>query len=106
MYLRLRDLVVTGILDGRFPEGTLLPSVRALAAREGVNPLTVAKAYGQFLAEDLVAVRRGVGMEVLPGAVARLRVRERDRFLRDEWPVLRARLALLGIAPEELLADG
>lgn len=102
VYLRLHDLVVACILDGRFAEGTLLPSVRALAAQEGVNPLTVAKAYQQFLAWGLVEVRRGVGMEVLPGAAARLRERERDRFLREEWPALRARMALLNLSPHDL----
>lgn len=100
---RLRDEIAAAILAGRHPEGTLLPSVRAMAAREGANPLTVAKAYHYFQEEGLVAVRRGIGLEVLPGAVSRLRERERRRFLSEEWPGLAKRLALLDLRLEDLV---
>ena len=55
-----------------------LPSVRALAADEVANPLTVAKAYQGLQTEGLVIVRRGVGLFVAPGARARLRTSERE----------------------------
>jgi GntR family transcriptional regulator len=95
VYLRLRDEICTGILDGRYAEGTMLPSVRAFAAEQGANPLTVAKAYQQFQDEGLVTVQRGIGMFVSPGAVGNLR-------LRDEWPVLAARMRLLGLTMADL----
>ena len=47
-------------------DGDPLPSVRALAAEEQANPLTVAKAYQGFQDEGLIVVRRGVGMFVAP----------------------------------------
>lgn len=97
VYLKLRDQIAAAIIEGRYPEGAMLPSVRALAAEEGANPLTVAKAYQQFQNDGLVEVQRGVGMYVVKGAADRLRSRERERFLRDEWPELRARIDRLGI---------
>lgn len=103
VYLKLRDMIAAAILDGRYPEGAMLPSVRTLAAQEGANPLTVAKAYQQFQADGLVAVQRGVGMYVVPGAAARLRDSERDAFLAEEWPALRDRILRLGIDPAALL---
>ena len=103
VYLKLRDMIAAAIIEGRYPEGAMLPSVRTLAAQEGANPLTVAKAYQQFQADGLVAVQRGVGMYVIDGAAARLRARERDMFLAEEWPALRDRIARLGIDPAELL---
>lgn len=103
VYLKLRDLIAAAIIDGRFAEGAMLPSVRSLAAREGANPLTVAKAYQQFQADGLVAVQRGVGMYVTPGAAARLRESERAAFLAEEWPALQARLRRLGLDPRALL---
>ena len=106
VYLKLRDLVAAAIMDGTFAEGDRLPSVRALAAEQGANPLTVAKAYQQFQIDGLVIVQRGVGMLVAPGAAERLRSSERARFLRDEWPGLRARLDRLGIALAELAPGG
>ena len=103
VYMKLRDLIAAAIIDGSYAEGAMLPSVRTLAAQEQANPLTVAKAYQQFQADGLVAVQRGVGMYVTPGAAARLRERERDAFLTTEWPAIRERLALLGIAAADLL---
>lgn len=32
VYLKLRDLIAAAIIDGTYPEGAMLPSVRALAA--------------------------------------------------------------------------
>ena len=73
VYLRLRELIVAAIIDGTYPEGSLLPSVRAFAAEQGANPLTVAKAYQQLQNDALVEVQRGVGMFVTAGAAERLR---------------------------------
>lgn len=82
----------------------MLPSVRALAAEQGANPLTVAKAYQQFQLDGLVAVQRGVGMFVARGAAERLRRAERDAFLSRDWPEIRARMERLGISAADLLA--
>ena len=103
VYLRLRDLIAAAIIEGRYREGEMLPSVRALAAEQGANPLTVAKAYQQFQNDGLVRVQRGVGMFVAAGAAERLREAERRRFLDDEWPGVLARMERLGIDPADLL---
>jgi len=103
VYVRLREVIADAILAGRFADGDPLPSVRALAAEEGANPLTVAKAYQGFQDEGLIVVKRGVGMFVAPGARARLRESERETFIRNEWPAVRERMSRLGIDPVDLL---
>jgi GntR family transcriptional regulator len=103
VYVRLRETIANAILSGRYRDGDPLPSVRALAAEEQANPLTVAKAYQGFQDEGLVVVKRGVGLFVAPGARARLSDSERSRFLNEEWPEIRARIARLGLDPAELL---
>ena len=105
VYLKLRDMIAAAIIDGRYAEGDMLPSVRALAAEQGANPLTVAKAYQQFQNDGLVEVQRGVGMYVVPDAAGRLRKSEREAFLREEWPEIRARMDRLGVSARELLAE-
>lgn len=105
VYLRLRDEIASAIIDGRYPEGSMLPSVRAFAAEQGANPLTVAKAYQQFQADGLIRVQRGVGMFVREGAAERLRAAEREEFLGREWPLVRKRMELLGINPADVLDD-
>lgn len=97
VYLKLRDQIAAAIIEGDYPEGKMLPSVRALAAEQGANPLTVAKAYQQFQNDGLVEVQRGVGMYVVHGAAEKLRASEREQFLREEWPEIRARMDRLGI---------
>jgi GntR family transcriptional regulator len=103
VYVRLRETIADAILAGKYGDGDPLPSVRALAADEQANPLTVAKAYQGFQDEGLIVVKRGVGMFVAPGARARLRDSERSRFLSDEWPEIRARMSRLGIDPAGLI---
>lgn len=103
VYVRLRETIADAILSGKFSDGDPLPSVRALAAEEQANPLTVAKAYQGFQDEGLVTVRRGVGLFVAPGARARLRDGERRRFINEEWPAIRERMSRLGISPSELM---
>ncbi|ALR20706.1 MULTISPECIES: GntR family transcriptional regulator [Sphingobium] len=102
VYLRLRDTIAASILDGEYSDGDLLPSVRAFAAQQGANPLTVAKAYQSFQDDGLVIVKRGVGMFVADGATRRLREAERKHFLEDVWPPVAAQIRRLGLRPEEL----
>ena len=103
VYLRLRGIIAGGILRGDFRAGDQLPSVRALAAEHGANPLTVAKAYGSFQDDGYVEVRRGVGMFVLPGAADRLRAAEREAFVTGQWPRIREHIRLIGLEPADLL---
>lgn len=103
VYVRLRETIADAILVGKYSDGDPLPSVRALAAEEQANPLTVAKAYQGFQDEGLIVVKRGVGMFVAPGARARLSESERSRFLKEEWPQVRSRMRRLGIDPATLL---
>ncbi len=102
VYVRLREVIADAILAGQYGDGDALPSVRALAADEQANPLTVAKAYQGFQDEGLIVVKRGVGMFVAPGARARLRDGERQRFLNHELPDILARMRRLGIDPAVL----
>ena len=105
VYLRLREQIAASIIDGRYGEGDMLPSVRAFAAEQGANPLTVAKAYQQFQADGLIRVQRGVGMFVREGAADQLRAAERTLFLEEEWPLVRERMERLGLTPADVLDE-
>lgn len=102
VYLRLRDVIAAAILDGRFADGDMLPSVRSFAVQQGANPLTVAKAYQSFQDDGLVQVRRGVGMFLAPGASRRLRAMERERFFKHVWPPVQEQMHRIGITLDEL----
>lgn len=102
VYLRLRDRIAASIIEGEYAEGDMLPSVRAFAADQGANPLTVAKAYQQFQTDGLIRVQRGVGMFVREGAAGKLRESEKQAFLEEEWPDIRRKMARLEISLTEL----
>ena len=106
IYRQLRDRVVAMILDGVLQEGDPLPSVRMVAAEYRVNPLTVLKGYQELVDEGLVESRRGLGMFVNTGARTMLLQGERQKFLGEEWPRIKATMKRLGLTPEELLKDG
>jgi GntR family transcriptional regulator len=104
IYRQLMDEIVAGILERRFPEGEMLPSVRSLAQTYDVNPLTAAKAYRELAREGLVQTLRGEGLIVQPGARATVLKRERTHFFKEEWPALRDRLARMEVDLRALLA--
>ena len=104
IYRQLRERVVAMILDGALNEGDALPSVRQVAADYQINPLTVSKAYQELVDEQLVEKRRGLGMFVTEGAQEALLKSERERFLREEWPRIRARIERMNLDLQKLLA--
>lgn len=103
VYLKLRDIISESILDGAYQEGDMLPSVRAFAADQGANPLTVAKAYQGFQEDGLVTVKRGVGMFVADGAKDKLRDAQRKDFVENVWPPVERQIKRLNISVNDLL---
>ncbi len=105
IYRQIRDRVVAMILDGVLKEGDPLPSVRNVATESRVNPLTVLKAYQQLADEKIVEKRRGLGMFITTGARKLLLQAERQKFMKEQWPVIRATIERLGLTPQELLSS-
>src|SRR6201982_2243254 len=101
-YRQRRDRGAHMILDGVLKEGDPLPSVRNVAAEYRVNPLTVLKAYQQLVDEELVEMKRGLGMFVRAGARDLLLKGERQKFLTDEWPGITEKIERLGLTQREL----
>ena len=59
---QIRKQITTGLLA----PGRQIETVRDLAARLKVNPMTISKAYSLLEAEGLLERRRGVGLFVAP----------------------------------------
>ena len=103
IYRQLRDRMVALILDGVLKDGDPLPSVRNVASEYRLNPITVLKGYQELVDEALVETKRGRGMFVKSGARDLLLSGERQKFLEEEWPRVRATMQRLGLSPDELL---
>lgn len=103
IYRQLMEEIVERIINRTYPEGEMLPSVRRLASDFMVNPLTAARAYREL--EQYTETRRGVGVVVKKGVRDILIRRERNKFLREEWPAIRERIGALEIDEHTLFDD-
>ena len=102
IYRQLRDLVIQRVIDGSFPEGEAIPSVRQVATDYRINHLTVGRAYQELEEMGLLEKRAGLGTFVAPGARAALTRNEQRRFLAEELPAFAERVRVLGIGMEEV----
>jgi len=94
IYRQIIAQVRAQVLTGRLVNGKQVLSVRELAARLKVNPMTVSKAYSQLEGEGLLERRRGTGL-----FVKRLSARQRDRGSR---PIIEDMLKNAAVAAVQL----
>jgi len=103
IYRQLRDLVAERIMDGSFPEGEAIPSVRQVSADYKINHLTVGKAYQELVDEGLLEKRRGLGMFVTVGACCALTSNEKQQFIDEEVSAFLERAKVLGMDTQEVV---
>lgn len=65
LHAQLRTALRRRILDGRCPEGSLLPAETDMAAALGVSRITIRRAFDDLAAAGLLRRARGRGTEVL-----------------------------------------
>jgi GntR family transcriptional regulator len=61
VYRQIVNWVCASLASGRLGPGDRLPSIRALRAKLGVNPATVAKAYRELELKGVIVSERGTG---------------------------------------------
>ncbi|PHQ79588.1 MAG: GntR family transcriptional regulator [Coxiella sp. (in: Bacteria)] len=105
IYLQLKEMIATRILEGAIAEETMIPSIRHMSMEYQINPLTVSKAYQELVDEDIIVKQRGLGMKVLAGAQQKLLDRERQYVIEVEWPQLQKKLKRLSINLKELFDE-
>jgi len=103
IYRQLQDQVRSQIAGGRLAAGEFLPSVRQLAQRLAVNPMTISKAYSLLERDGLVELVRGQGMRVLaPSASANGKARRQVLMPLLEQVAATARQ--LSLTPDEVIS--
>lgn len=103
IYLQLKEFVMVAVLDSTMAEGESIPSIRQTSTTYNVNPITVSKAYQALVDDNIIEMRRGMGMFVKKGARARLLQLEKKRFLKEEWPRVLDKINSLGLSIKELI---
>ena len=64
IYRQILEQVRRMVASGQLPPGTALPSVRDLAIRHTINPMTISRAYSLLETEGLLERHRGRPMTV------------------------------------------
>ena len=101
IYEQIVAQVIYGVAAGTLETGGLIPSVRELAETLLVHPNTVARAFQELEREGIVTARRGVGMEVTPGAPASCKAKRRELVQGRIRQALRE-AAASGLTPDEI----
>ncbi len=104
IYLQIKESICCSIIDLHLKEGDTVPSIREFSSKNHVNPLTVSKAYQLLVEEGILLKRRGLGMIVNKHARKVLLKKQRENFIKNEWPSIKEKMARLGLTTEELLS--
>ena len=85
IYRQLLEQVRRMVASGQLEPGAELPSVRELALKHAVNPMTISKAYALLEAEGLLVRNRGKPMTI---ATSRRSQQPMSQRLRQVEPLL------------------
>lgn len=103
IYLQIAGFVCEHILSGRWNPGEKIFSVRDLAAELQVNPNTVMRSYEYLQNKEIIYNKRGLGFFVEDDAAQRIIADKKERFLKEELPVLFKTMKILNIGPGEII---
>jgi GntR family transcriptional regulator len=103
IYLQIVNQVKYMVAAGRLKPGEQLPPVRKLAEELVINPNTVARAYRELEAANVLSSRQGSGAYVADNASPLAR-REQTKILRDRVDQLLAEARHMDISVEDLIS--
>lgn len=81
IYRQLSEQIRRMVASGQLAPGTELPSIRDLALKHAINPMTVSKVYTLLEAEGVLERHRGKPMTVAAGRTAKVGVSKRMKEL-------------------------
>jgi len=100
--MQIADNITEKVINGTYPEGEKIPSVREMAADLGVNPNTILRTFSELQHADIIGNKRGIGFFVAPNAQERILEQKRREFFEKELPKFKKQAELLGINAKEL----
>ena len=90
------------VASGRLASGEKLPPVRKLAEQLLINPNTVARAYRELEAANVLNTRQGSGVFVAEG-VSPLARREQKKILKERIDLLLAEAKQMNVTTEAVV---
>lgn len=102
IFLQIADSISEKVIEGHYPPGEKIPSVRDLATEMGVNPNTVMRTYTELQSRGIIDNKRGIGFYVSVEAVQIIREWKRKEFFETDLPLIVRQTKMLGITFGEL----
>ena len=84
IYIQIAEYVCEHILLEKWPIGEKIISIRELAVKMQVNPITVQRAYDFLQQRGIIANKRGIGYFVENDAMERILSFRREQFIENE----------------------
>lgn len=104
IYRQLVEQVRRLVAGGQLQAGDELPSVRELALSQGVNPMTISKAYSLLEVEGLLERQRGKPMRIAAQNTGTDTQQQLLQLLQPQLEQLIMAAQQLGIGERQLLA--
>lgn len=102
IFLQIADSISEKIMEGKYPPGEKIPSVRDLAAEMGVNPNTIMRSYSELESRGIIENKRGVGYYITSEANIIIHQWKRKEFFNIDLPLIVRQAKILNITFEEL----
>ena len=102
IYLQIINQIKYMVASGRLAPGEKLPPVRKLAEQLLINPNTVARAYRELEAANVLNTRQGSGVFVAEG-VSPLARRGQNKILRERIDLLLAEAKQMNVTTEAVV---
>jgi DNA-binding transcriptional regulator YhcF (GntR family) len=102
IFLQIADSISEKVMEGQYPPGEKIPSVRDLATEMGVNPNTVMRTYTDLQTRGIIDNKRGIGYYVSNEALAIIHKWKREEFFEFDLPLIVKQTKILGITYGEL----
>ena len=101
VFVQIANRLRGDIVDGKYPSGSQIPSVRQLAFEAAVNPNTMQKALAMLEEEGLLSSHGTVGRFVTSDA--RILSEAGDRMRREAVRGWLSEAAMIGLSPDEMI---
>jgi len=101
IYAQIKNAVKMAVFSGKLADGDKLVSIRDLASRFGINPITIMKAYGQLEQEGFLHSKRGAGYFIQ--VEKEIFQKQRKEHFHKEIAAFLNRIAQLGYTLEDFM---
>lgn len=102
IYLQIADILCAYIIQGKYPEGERIPSVREIGGILEVNPNTALRAYNELQKQEIICEKRGMGYFVNIRGKEYAVAYRRKQFIHEQLPLFFHNMHLLKIEIPEI----